>query len=280
MSIYYTIKEHLHIENTENHCEAVAIMHTRLSLLGAAMLRDTAYIEKAVIVADGEEFAFDGKTVTEAFHKAMDAIACAETLDVNLWYGFHHYMWSESIDPGPFVMRDHLAKMDPQELDGLFYSMYNQADGAGDAPGAVVAYGQKGDTFYKGNVVLETTDTLPDGEWYAPETAVVYDPFEEETEGVDLDAVEKVCRQLCKFSSDDELDRDENGLTFALNNLVLKNDSEFREFAASVGQLIKLTNNTCSLITGFADLSGADPQTAMVDFAEDGSYTMECCVIG
>jgi len=93
---------------------------------------------------------------------------------------------------------------------------------------------------------------------------------------VDVDAVEDVCRQLCKFSTADDLNRDENGLTFALNNLALKNDAELREFAALVGKLIKLTNNTCSLISDLADLSNPDPRAAAITFAEDGSYTVEC----
>lgn len=280
MSVFYTIKEHLHLDNIVNHNEAVGILHTKLSLLGAAMLRSTAYVDKAVIVADGEEITFKGRMVNHVFHKVMNEVAGAQrTLDVTLSYSFMRYAWSEAIDPGPFEMMDYLAKENPQELDGLFYSMYNHADCAEDGHGIIAAYGKSGDTFYNGIVPSQKVAALPDGGWYAPITAVIYDPDEEDAVGVDMDAVEEVCRQLCEFSSDDTLERDENGLAFYLNNLVLRNDAELQAFAALCGKLMTLTNNQCGIMAELSDLDSMDPRTATVKIFADGSYTVELVTV-
>ncbi len=279
MSVYYTIKEHLRVDNTERHPVEAAILHTQLSLLGAAMLRGDAYIDQAVIVADGEMMAFDGKIVNEAFHKAMDAIDGAQRLDVNLCYGYTHRAWSEAIEPGPFIMTEHLAGKNPQELDGLFYSMYNYADCAEDGKGIIAAYGRCGSTFYSDVVPSRKVATLPKGIWYAPMTAVVYDPEDEDAALVDMDAVEEVCRQLCQFSSDDDLSRDEHGVSFYLNNPVLHGDEELQAFASLCGKLMTLTNDQCFVMADLADLGDVDPKTASVEISADGSYTIELVTV-
>ena len=216
MSIYYDIKEHLIIKSTEEHEEMQDVLINHLIRLGAAMLDDCAHILKLQVVADGENREFSGETLTQDFHEIIRAVKTASSIDAILDYGYYQY--------GGFVINNNsiktveyadmfdikeqiekgVAELGNEHLNGLFYSMYNKAD-CSETAGVVVAYGEKNGNLYTGNIESNFITDLPDGVWYSPTTAVIFDVEDVEN----INDVAYICQEMTKFSSYDELDVDE-----------------------------------------------------------------------
>ena len=277
MSVYYEIFEHLVIEDTEQHSYEQSLTISRLALLGAWLLNNRGGVGKLRIIADGEEYTFSGNMMTQAYHEALNAADKAKNLEMvwNYWY-----TWSaQAEDPGPFAMMQYLddvLKENPSALDGLFYSAYNNAD-CGEGAGISVAYGKKNGVMHTGLLPYKTVESIPDGEWYTPQTAVVCDL--DGTEGKDIIQIETICRQLMQFSEADSLDVSDDSFSFALNNLRIKDDTQLKLFMQLYAQLIELTNGECSLIGELADVSVPDVRMIRFDVEYNGDYTLEMASI-
>lgn len=271
MSIYYDIKEHLIIKNTEEHAETADVFTNHLVRLGSSILDDNARVHKLQVITDGEKREFSGETLTENFHSIIRAIKEASSVEAILDYGYYYYV-SYECNPDPFIITEHFDEFIKEEgkesLSGLFYSMYNNAD-CSDTAGAVVAYGEKDGHLYTGNVESRIIETLPDGIWYSPQTAVVYD----EDNVKNIEEVAEICEAMTKFSSYDELRIDGNSISFYLNNLELKNDNELNEFIDLCIRIMNVTNGECWADThGFTDLNSDDGRVVHVEISEDGSH--------
>ncbi len=277
MSIFYEVFEHLVIEDTNKHDDELRITLSNLSQLGAWILDNRGSVGSLRVIADGEEYTFSGSVMTQAYHEALNAAREAEKLEIIWDYAFSCY--AMEVGPGPFALTEHLdevLKEDPESLDGLFYSAYNNAD-CSFCAGVVVAYGKKNGVMYTGEVPYVTADHISDGDWYTPLTAVVCEL--DETVGKDLEQIEKVCRELSKFSSYDSLEVSDDEFSFALNNLRIKNDAELKQFMKLYARLISLTGGECGLIGELVDVSGPDVQMLRFDVNADGTYTMEVAAV-
>ncbi len=272
MSIYYDIKEHLIINNTAEQDYSLSVYSHRLARIGALMLEDNARFTKLVVITDGKKREFSGDTMTKKFHDIMRAINRADSVEIIADYGYHRYGLS-AICPGALDYTDYLDSVikecGVEGLYGLFYSIYNNADCSDDA-GAIVAYGEKNGTLYTGKVEGKTVDALPDGVWYSPQTAVIYDPMEDGLKNIE--EIEPICREMTKFSSYDELSVDEEGISFYLNNLELKNNSELTEFIDLCRKLLKATNGEAyASELGLTDLNSDDGRIVTVKINDDGT---------
>jgi len=274
MSVYYQIKEHLTVADTEKNWQVASIASSQLSLLGAFILQDCAVVEEVALVADGATYHFSGNLMTEDYHNLIRALNDADAFELVTSY---EYEWTaNSVDPGPFAMVDYLQQLDSEAMEGVFYSMWNTADSANTA-GVLVAFGEKNGQHYAGEVEFKPVDMLPAGEWTTPLTAVSYE--EDDVAEKDLNAIESVCRQLCAFSSDDVLEVSKEEVTFYLNNLRVLNDDQLKSFVKLYAELIDLTDGMCSLIGELVDLSGDDASILHFDVEADGSYTMKMAAI-
>lgn len=279
MSVYYEVYEHLILEDAERQDYELSMTLSRLSLLGAWILNGRGSVGKLRVIADGAEHSFSGRMMTQDYHEALIAAAKAKTVEIIWDYGYFHSV-SEA-DPGPLSMMEYLdglLKEEPEALDGLFYSAYHNAD-CDTSAGKVVAYGKKDGILYTGELPFVKVDSIPDGDWYTPLTAVVCEP--DDTDGLDLGAIEGLCREMGKFSQEDSLDvSTETGeLSFFLNNLRIKNDAELKDFMQLCAKLIDLTDGECCLIGELADISAPDVKMLRFDVEADGVYTLEIAAV-
>ena len=109
MSINYDIKEHLIIENTELHEEAVDITAYHLSLLGAWLMQDRANVYNLTLLADGKEYRFEGELLSEAYHLLVRALYTAKTVELSADYSYN--VFADELDPGPFDLAEYLGEM-------------------------------------------------------------------------------------------------------------------------------------------------------------------------
>ena len=281
MSIYYDIKEHLIIKNTEERQDIHDVFANHLIRLGAAMLDDCARISKLQVITDGESREFSGETLTEDFHEIIRAVKTASSIDAVMDYGYYQYggfvICNYSIETEEYAdmfdIKEHIengvAEYGNEYLDGLFYSMYNKAD-CSETAGVVVAYGEKNGKLYTGNIESETITTLPDGVWYSPTTAVIFDMEDVEN----INDIAYICQEMTKFSSYDELEVDGNNISFYLNNLELKNNDELLKFAQLCSQLTKATDGECfgTDELGLTDLSSDDGRIVNIKTNKGGTH--------
>ena len=277
MSVYYEVNEHLVVANTEEYGGIVNLMSTQLSILGACMLQDHAGIRNLTVIADGEEHRFSGNIISEDLHEAIRAMNSAKSLEVISAY--HYYWYTDRLDPGPFEMTKLLqavAKDAPEVLEGMFYSMYNNAD-CGEGAGCITAFGRKDGKLYTGEVPFEAVESISDGDWYTPVTAVVCEM--DNLDGLDMKAIENTCRELSAYSAADTLTNEENDFSFFLNNLRITDDTQLKAFMQGYAKLIDLTDGECCLIGELADISKPDVSLLHFDVEADGSAVLKLAAI-
>ena len=269
MSVYYDIREHIIIKDTNEHMELADMFIYRIACLGRSLLLDSGKIIQLTVVTDGEKSEFSGDTLNEKFHSIIRAMRSAESLEIIADYGYYHYttdvQGADVLDIADFL-DERIAEDGEDYLDGVFYSMYNNADCSSDA-GAVVAYGKKNGAVYKGTIEKKTVNSLPNGVWYSPQTAVVY---EEESENAE--EIEAICREMTKFSSYDVLEVENNEFMFYLNNLELRNNDELVEFIGLCNKLLKATDGEAIADINLVDLKNDDCRIAEVAYKDDGTY--------
>lgn len=291
MSVYYDIYEHLIIADTEKHHVELSNLHYRLSLMAAWVLQRRGYMNDLKIIADGKTFHIADDILNDRYQEALDALYKAKSVEVTSKYGCS--VKAMESDPTPFELLRYLdmdLDEDPDYLDGLFYCVHNYAD-CGSGAGGVNAYGKKNGVLYTGTVPSVETDLLPDGIWYAPQTAIVCQVDAEE--GRDMAAIEEVCRRLCRFSPEScnkeslshleenygitsgQLTVSEDNIEFYMDYLQVKSDAELKEVIQLYAKLIELTDGECGLIGELVDFSGSDPRLLHFDVESDGKYTMK-----
>jgi hypothetical protein len=272
-------------------------MGYRLSLMAAWVLQRRGNIESLTIEADGKKFSFAEDILNTRYQEALDALCNAKTVEVIAEYGVE--MTACESGPTPFGLLEELDAMvqeNPEYPDGMFYSFYHHAD-YNDA-GALYAYGRKNGVLYAGEVPFAETDHVPEGNWYAPQTAIACDV--EAKEGRDIAAIGDMCNRLSRFSEEAFTKEDENALSrldeqygvtshqvdisanhvaFCSNFLRIKNDAEMKEMLGLYAQLIELTDGECSLIGELVDISGPDRKVLHFDVESDGSYKLQISAV-
>lgn len=297
MSVYYNIKEHLIIEDTEKHLVELDNIHYRLSLMAAWTLQHRGDVIDLTLIADGKIYSFDSDILNSKFQEALDALNQSRSVEIISNISFSSS--AQETDPSPFGLMKYLdeeIKENQDYLDGLFYCVYNNADCEG--AGMVYAYGKKNGVLYTGDVPFAEVDKIPDGDWYAPQTAIACEV--EAEEGRDMAAIADVCRQLCRFSQetfteDDkdvlrrlaenygiasgQLDISEDSVAFYTNYLRISNDDELKEVMRLFAKLINLTDGECGLIGELVDISGPDARILHFDVAANGEYTLQIAAV-
>ena len=298
MSVYYEIKEHLVIEDTEKHSMELGNIHYRLSLMAAWTLQRRGCFGNLTIIADGEKFSFTKDILNTRYQDALNALYKAKSAEIICDYGCS--VRAMESDPTPFELMSYLdeeIKEDPDYLDGLFYCVHNSAD-CGNGAGIVCAYGKKNGVLYTGTIPFVEVDKIPDGDWYAPQTAIVCEV--EAEEGRDLAAIADVCRQLCRFSQETftkvdedaqgrlaenygitsrQLDISEDSVAFYTNYLRISNDDELKEVMRLFAKLIDLTDGECGLIGELVDISSPDAKILHFDVEANGEYTIQIAAV-
>ena len=79
MSVYYEIKEHLVIEDTEKHSMELGNIHYRLSLMAAWTLQRRGCFGNLTIIADGEKFSFTKDILNTRYQDALNALYKAKS---------------------------------------------------------------------------------------------------------------------------------------------------------------------------------------------------------
>ena len=297
MSVYYDIKEHLVIEDTEKHSLELGNIHYRLSLMAAWTLQHRGSVIDLTIVADGEKFNFTDDILNVQYQEALDALYKAKSSEIICDYGCS--VRAKEAAPAPFELISYLdeeIKENQDYLDGLYYCVYANADCEG--AGMVCAYGKKNGVLYTGPVPFAVVDKIPDGDWYAPQTAIACEV--EAEEGRDLVAIADICRQLCRFSQETftrnaedaksrlaenyvitsgQLDISENSVAFYTNFLRIKNDDELKELMRLYAKLIELTDGECGLIGELVDISCPDARILHFDVEANGEYTLQISAV-
>ena len=215
MSIHYDFKETIRIADTEKSYEAFCMFVSHLLKLGAEIIDDNARIHEIQIIADDNKKEFSGETITKDYQELVRAVKEAASVEAVLDYDYWQkggftiangkIIWDESADL--FDMAEYISKLDDEQRDGLFYSLYNHAD-CSETPGQLAAYGEKDGRLYTGDIENKTIDELPDGVWYSHVTAVVYD----EDNVKNIEEVASICEAMTKFSSYDELEVNGNSI--------------------------------------------------------------------
>lgn len=277
MSIHYDFKETIRIEDTEKSYEVFCVFVNHLLKLGAEIIDDNVRIHKIKIIADENKKEFSGETITEDYQELVRAVKEATSIEAVLDYDYWQkggftiangkIIWDESADL--FDMAEYISKLDNEQRDGLFYSLYNYAD-CSETSGQLSAYGEKNGKMYNGIVKADTISTLPNGVWYSHPTAIVYDVEDVEN----IEEVESICDAMTKFSSYDELSVNGNEISFYLNNLELKNDAELVEFVGLCQKLIKATNGEYygADELNLTDLASDDGRIVNIKIDADSGY--------
>lgn len=280
MSIHYDIKETIRIADTENNYETFCVFINHLLQLGTKILDDNARIHKIQIIADDNKREFSGETITEDYQELVRAVKEATSIEAVLDYDYWQYVgftivdgnieWDKSSDL--FDIEEHMSTLNDAQLDGLFYSFYNNAD-CSETAGQLAAYGEKNGQMYNGIVKAETIATLPNGVWYSHPTAIVYDVEDVEN----IEEVESICDAMTKFSSYDELTVNDNEISFYLNNLELKNNDDLVEFTGLCQKLLKATNGECygADELNLTDLVSDDGRIVNIKIDVDNGYEIK-----
>lgn len=287
MSVYYDIKEHLVVKDRQPSefvtakDNAVDIMHYQLSLLGALMLQENAFIEELVLNADGETYSFSGNETTPDLGKLMKALRNACDLDLTIRYDFTRYgMNGISQSAGPQTMMQWLDELEDEEMDGIFYSAWCKADCNGDA-GNLYAYGNHNGTFHRGAIEAKPVSAYPAGKWYA-ETDLVVDMDE-----LSLEQVQKIvaiCHELNRLTDFPEGDRQiminntpvsvgnpidfsEDGVSYYMNDVRLNSAEDMKRLLHLHAELSELTDGSCGHIGEYMDLSAAEARIMYIDYS-------------
>lgn len=269
MSIYYEVKEHLIIKDTVTHDNSISVFSHRLARFGGLVLEDCAKFIKLVAITDGEKREFSGDTMTKEFHDIMRAIGNAQSVEIIADYGYYRYGLS-AICPDILDFADYLdegiKEGGTEFLDGLFYSLYNNADCSDDA-GAVVAYGEKNGTVYTGMIEEKSVDSLPEGDWIAPQSIVFCVEEPEKAE-----EIKSLLADAEKFCDCQECDNPFEEVEFYLDNIFLHNNDELVEFLGLYGEILKVIDREETYPLEFADFGNDDGRIASVKINADGTH--------
>lgn len=285
MSVYYEIFEHLTVNNisSDEHNTKAKTIKTFCdwaAKLGALMLEDSADVIRMELTADGKEFSFAGNCPNDEYNTLLKAIASANDFDLIAHY---EYVWrgADSIfadELDSFTLSSLFERLSEDELDGVFYSMWNNAD-CGEGAGALVAFGIYNSKLYTGSVDFETVNALPDGEWYA-ETDIAADSADLPPE----QAIRAV--QICTMFNGLTLNETEsayitvsaNKLSYHMNDVLLHGQDDFDKLIKLYAELRAIVPQTDSL-GEYADTHGSHARVMHVSYSDTNVPTVKIAEI-
>ena len=281
MKEWYDVKTHLTVAHahTEGLKSVVEDASVQLCVLGMWMLMGDATIHRLKVLADGVEYYFEGKIVTEDYHRIVEAVRNAKSVDIAAEYDFKKLAFTE-LNPGPFSLAEDLEYLKDKgkiQLCDLLFSMYSYRDCGDYKERTAVAYGEKDGVVYAGEIPSRKTEVLPDGAWHIPCVYLYGCDAAEEEDPAAFEALMNVFAQFGKISYDTDYGK------LHIGNVNLTGDTDFRVFADVVSEMMTLSgeddalwgcdvNNLNSVL--LMDSQSADIRFARVAFSADGSYTI------
>ena len=276
MSIYYDVKEHLVVRDRTNEVidnsedsrnVAVENLQFRMAVIGSLMLLDDAKIWEFKLTADERKYSFYGNVPSIELKEAIAAMQDAKSIDLVLEYGFWRRGFSDLSEMAePFSLIEAFHDYSEQEMEGLFYTMWNKTDSA-EGEGILSAYGVKNGKYYSGQVDFSEASTL-DGTWSADTDACI--TLEGQPEAWIREKVLSIVETLKEISTVYE-DTDESSYwEFVLNDVYLKNPDDIRKLLQAYRELKSLPGVGCSLIGEYVDLTGDDVRRMNIEYSKDG----------
>lgn len=277
MSIYYDVKEYLNVrEITPENVPILNFAKSHLAWLEWKMLFDVADVQMIFLSCGGKSFTFSGDTVTADFHEMVRVLDDESPFTLTMEYTYWGSAFSYESTYDHMAIADYLSYAEAEAAKHIFYTIYDNADNNGG--GTLSAYGERNGHAYKGVVPDKPISDFPNsGNWYAPSTAVVYDP--ETLEGVDVAAVRDIVKQLQVLSEDDTLTDTETEFSYYMNNFQPKSVEDFKKFVYLVSRLIDLTNGECALWVELVDLDDPFRRILKIDVEHTGEHTATMAAI-
>ena len=281
MSVNYDIIEHIIItdkcEDSEIRDDIRATITDHLIRISGAILHNNMWDCDIKLAADDKTIEFEGTTLTETFQTLFRTVKDAKSFELELRYHYVNYALYY-LNPEPFKFTEYFDEVikeeGPDALKGIFYSLYNNADCSDDA-GIVVAYGEKNGRMCTGTIEPTKIESLPTGKWYASQTYLILE--DEKMETINFEEIRQICTEMSKFSDDDELSIDENGMFFELMNLGFNNNTEWNNFLSLYNKLINATGS--KVLTDefdFAEISNSDSSVVKIRINDDGTADINC----
>lgn len=273
MSVCYDVKEYLEVQEiTEENREILEFAKEHLAWLGWKMLTNSAKVNKISLLCGEKKLFFCGDTVDANFHDMIRTLE--ENLSFQLTMEYYH-CWRGS---DPEFIYDHLSissyleKTNEVGSQHIFYSMYNRAD-CGEGAGVLCAYGEKKGHTYSGIIQDKPIFDFPDtGNWYAPNSVLVYEP--ENLDHLDVKVIANIIKELRTLSEDDDIIVSENELSYFMNNFQPKNAKDFIKFTDLASKLIELTDGECYVAAELVDLDDPYGRILKINMENNEKYSI------
>lgn len=280
MSISYDIFEHIIItekcEDWEIRNDLNVMISDHLIRISASILNNSMWDCHLKLVVDGKTLEFEGTVLTEKFQNLFQATDEAKSIELEIGYNYiHHCLYY--LNPDPFKFTEYFDEVIKENgtdmLKGVFYSMYNNAD-CSECEGFLVAYGEKNNRMYTGEIDAVKLNALPEDYWYSSQSYMILELKPDELKN--KDEIGQLCTDITEFCDDYELAVDDDGISFEFWNFMLNNNAELEKFAALYGKLINATDNKV-LTKDFEFVSGSDDfSIVQIRVNDDGTADINC----
>ena len=295
MSIYYDVKETLSMRKiTEKNAFTKELTRMHLAWLGWKLLSDSAYVNKLSLLCGEKKLVFSGEVITSDFHEIIRALDDADSFELIADYRYtsvgtelevalsRYTGLGTKLDVAmsycdSFAISSYLEQAEKDEVQHIFYTMYNSAD-CGEGAGTLSAYGEKNGRVYNGIVEDRVISEFPQtGNWYAPKETVICEP--ESTEGLDVNAIAKVIEELSTLSEGDHITVSEAEIAYYMNNFQPKTADDLKKFAYLAGKLKELANGECFTDAELIDLDDPHGRILKFDIQNSEEFTITLAAI-
>ncbi len=243
------------------------IVRNRLAQLRSQVLLGYKRPWEIQITANGHTFRFLERVGLEELEKTIQLIDIADDLDLYMGYEF----------PDVFELAEYLDTLEREEMKGIFYAMYHDCD---TTLGPLLAYGEKDGIFYSGKEIeRKPVSEIPeDTVWGSVYFDIYCEPDQMEGfEQMDLAAIGRVCHALTDAFDTEESSpvyEDGKGLTYWLNDPMLRGAEDVKKYIAQVGELVRLTGDQIYRPSAFKEVGPNGPRTMQIEFDKQGNATV------
>lgn len=262
MSVNYIVKEHISIKEYQDDCIVSSIVDTLVDI-GREMLYDRAVIDKLSLTVNGKSYLYNGREITHEFHEIIRVINGVADLELTLAYdgGCYDFPIYESVKEA--------IEFDPNSADHIFYSLYNKAD-CEPGGGIISALGKKNGVLYNGVVEPKRYEELQNGEWESADTVIAFE--EEISDSFDLETIKLCASELSDMQADIQFNITDTTVLLYVNSIVLNSVEKVKQFIEICNKLNRATDGSCGFIAEFADISGDDARTMIIDINDNGEF--------
>ena len=276
MSVVFNVVERLSIPKVDNeHEEFLDRMQFHISQLVGYSISGDARLHKFEMETEIGSFTRTHDDSLKVWKETMACIKECKTINLKLSYTMTWYAGINEMDIDPLGMQAYLEFIDKEEnpelLDTMCYELFRYADSE-PGSGTVYAYGTRNGKHYCGEVPFTKIDYIPQGSWYDEETS--YCVEEDSIPEKDYKDILEACRNIQKYAECSDIQDEENGFSFFINNLTLNNEEEVSDFAKQLSILMRFYDNE-NLPIEFNNFRNDDLVVLRIIFYQDGNYAAE-----